>query len=89
MEDDYHTSEKQHRFVFMSSVWSGCTHQFVEMSAVDLNHFSFIAQTGDVVLKVQLNAGLRRRRDGQSDGITIHQPVLNLRRLHTFNFNTK
>ncbi len=62
------------------------THQFVEMTAVDLHHFPFIPQTSNVVLEVQLNTQLRRRRDGQSGRITIHQPVLDLRRLCAVHF---
>lgn len=66
-----------------------CTHQFAEMTAVDLHHFPFIPQTSNVILEVQLNTGLRRRRDGQSDRITIHQPVLDRRRLYAVHFKAR
>lgn len=66
-----------------------CTHQFVKMTAVDLHHFPFIPQTSDIILEVQLNTRLRRRRDRQSDRITIHQAVLNLRRLGAVHFKAR
>lgn len=66
-----------------------CTYQFVKMTTVDLHHFPFIPQTSHVILEVQLNTRLRRRRDGQSDWITIHQPVLNLCRRGAVHFKAR
>lgn len=55
-------------------------HQFAEMTSIDLDHLSSEAQTGHVVLKVQLHSGQLRGRNGQTDGVAVDQTLLLLRR---------
>lgn len=65
------------------------SYQFAEVAAADFDHLALEAQAGDVVLEVELHAGLGRRGDVQPDGVTVDQPVLHVWGLGTIHWSRK
>lgn len=54
-------------------------YQLAEVVAAHFDHLPLVPHARHVVLHVHLHAGERRGGDGQSHGVAVHQPVLDLR----------